>query len=109
MMSLGNALSQEDQQYALRKYCHRYTGTHRPHWSSRLMKNGKSYPVQFLDDIDWLNNTLFYVNKDGRIDKRAQDCISYPTFPHNPELHGKYGEIKAMQRLIVNTQLSIGK
>jgi len=41
--------------------------------------------VQFADDQDWLEHTLFHVRKDGRLDKRYDCCESHPTWPDGNE------------------------
>lgn len=83
---LGNQLSAEDQRYVLAAYVHRFTGQHKPQWACKPMPNGTAYPVQFVDDADWLAHTYFEVTKSGKLDNRNKSCQSSPTWPNNPEL-----------------------
>jgi hypothetical protein len=86
MRRLGSQLSPEVQKEALRRFVHRYTGTHKPMWAQKEKWKGGDYPVQFVDDEDWLAHTTFEVHKDGTLDHRQQWCESRPTWPFNPEL-----------------------
>ena len=72
--ALGTRLHPNDRAYVLHTYVHRST------------KPGGEYPQQFADDQDWLAHTYFRVRADGRLDARCRACLSYPTWPHNPEL-----------------------
>ena len=74
------------QRQVLNQFVHRFTGEHKPVWASEEWKEGKSYPLQFKDDSDWLSNTYFEVTKAGNLDKRTAYCESHPTWPNNPEL-----------------------
>ena len=67
-------------------FIYRYTGDHKPKWMTRNRPDGTPYPLQFVDDDEWLSNTWFHVRKDGELDKRHRDCESHPTWPNNPEL-----------------------
>lgn len=82
----GSELSLDQQQAALARFVHRFTGTHKPAWACKPMPNGNAYPVQFANDSDWLANTVFAVTKSGKLDGRSIYCRSYPTWPENPEL-----------------------
>ncbi len=82
----GSRLSSNVQREALSIFVHRFTGDHRPEWASEEWKEGKSYPLQFKDDRDWLKNTLFAVTERDNLDKRVDHCYSSPTWPDNPEL-----------------------
>lgn len=82
----GSDMSPALQREALACYVHRFTREHRPAWSREEWKDGKTYPVQFDSDADWLANTFFPVTKAGDLSKRPSDCRSYPTWPDNPEL-----------------------
>lgn len=75
----GNELTPEEQKHVLAAYCHRSTPSTR---------NGRSgeYPLQFASDEEWLANTDFDVTTKGKLDKRRTGCVSYPTWPNNPEL-----------------------
>ena len=86
MIVTRNLLRSEVQREALKQFVHRYTGQHRPAWSLKPMPNRRPYPVQFRDDRDWLEHTLFHVTKNGELDKRFKHCQSSPTWPFNPEL-----------------------
>lgn len=81
----GNTLSIEDQAWVLRAYVHRYTGDHKPQWAMKPRPNGKPYAVQFSDDADWLEHSYFKVRGNGDLDKRHKSCVSFPTWPLNPE------------------------
>jgi len=84
-MKLGSELSSTDQKYVLRAFTHRYTGDHKPNWTNSPWKFGE-YPLHFKDDKDWLENTKFFVTKNGSLDNRYNRCESTPTWPNNPEL-----------------------
>jgi hypothetical protein len=86
LTALGCELRPDQQREALRTYVHRFTGNHRPSWSTAPRPDGSAYPVQFADDADWLRNTRFAVTKDGALSRRNRYCASSPTWPHNPEL-----------------------
>lgn len=81
-MVKGTSLNKEDQRFVLAAFVHRFTGEHIPEWSKKKRPDGRGYKVHFKDDLDWLNNTLFYVKKDGRIDNRFNRCESNPTWPN---------------------------
>lgn len=85
-MIKGTALPYALQQEARRKYGHRFTGDNKPAWARGEWKDGKPYPLQFANDADWLENTLFPVTKRGALSNRPSDCRSSPTWPNNPEL-----------------------
>ena len=78
----GSALRPDQQRRALSMFVHRYTAEHRPAW----VKDEAATPVQFASDREWLENTLFWVRKDGTISGRHHHCESSPTWPINPEL-----------------------
>lgn len=82
----GTNLHHDDKRHVLAAYVHRFTGQHKPTWACKPMPNGGVYPVQHLDDADWLANTMFAVKKNGRLDNRANHCVSTPSWPFNPEL-----------------------
>lgn len=86
MTTKGSNLHPDDKKYVLAAYVHRFTGEHKPEWASKEWKDGKPYPLQFKDDADWLENTEFTTKKNGRLDGRARECYSRPTWPNNPEL-----------------------
>ncbi len=88
-MQFGNKLTAEDQKHCLAAFVYRFTGDHRPHWATKIWKDGKTYPLQFADDQDWLAHAQFAVKKNGRLDQRAKFCECSPTWPHNPELRRK--------------------
>jgi hypothetical protein len=66
----GNRLNPRARADALGRFVHRHTGNHKPAWARGIWKDGKPYPVQFLDDSDWLANSRFAVTKDGRLSRR---------------------------------------
>ena len=82
----GSQLSRRVQKMALASFVHRFTGDHRPEWSYSHWKDGMTYPLQFADDRDWLENTEFALTAAGELDKRIDYCRSTPTWPLNPEL-----------------------
>lgn len=81
---LGTELHKDDQRYVLGAYVHRYTGNHKPQWAVNT-----NYPLQFINDADWLAHTSFRVTTKGRLDSRCRFCQSSPTWPNNPELRKK--------------------
>lgn len=83
---LGTELTSDERAQVLRFYVHRFTGDNRPAWSRKEWKDGKRYPLQFKNDAEWLANTRFAVTKTGKLDNRATECMSTPTWPENPEL-----------------------
>ncbi len=89
-MKKGSALSYSQQREVLSAYVHRFTGNHKPDWARQPMPNGQEYPLQFKDDNDWLENTLFAVNKDGSLNKRMKHWQSTATWPNNPELRERF-------------------
>ncbi len=76
----GSDLQSADQKEVLAAYVHRYTKDHKPAWVQT-----DYYKPQFANDEDWLNNTIFHVRKNGRLDHRFTSCCSTPTWPD-----GKY-------------------
>jgi hypothetical protein len=86
----GSSLSYSQQREVLSAYVHRFTGNHKPAWAHKPMPDGKPYPLQFKDDNDWLENTLFATNKNGSLNKRVKYCESTATWPNNPELRAKF-------------------
>jgi hypothetical protein len=85
----GSDLSYHVQRQALSRYVHRYTGDHKPLWAAKAWKDGRSYPLQFKDDEEWLAHTFFAVTLLGHLDGRVTHCHSEPTWPDNPELRPK--------------------
>ena len=83
----GSSLSPSDQRHVLAAYVHRFTRDHRPQWANAPRPCGSPYPAQFDSDGDWLEHTKFAVTIGGRLDKRAGEWQSSPTWPDNPELH----------------------
>lgn len=80
-MKLGTELTYWDRKHVLSAFVHRFTRENKPQWADATV-----YPVQFDSDADWLAHTQFKVRKNGRLDKRARSCMSFPTWPDNPEL-----------------------
>jgi len=74
----GTLLSSQDKEYVLNAFVHRFTGNHMPRWASG---NYKKYP-HFIDDTDWLENSLFNVTKSNRLDHRFSHCESTQTWPN---------------------------
>lgn len=88
----GTHLCADDRAYVLSSYVNRYTGQHRPAWARKEWKDGKPYPLQFVNDLEWLANTWFAVRKNGRLDRRHNQCYSRSTWPNNPELRKPNGQ-----------------
>lgn len=86
MQILGSHLGPFLQTQVKRAYVHRFTGSHKPDWARKPIPNGNAYPLQFVDDADWLANTYFWITKRGELCKRPSACQSSPTWPNNPEL-----------------------
>jgi len=82
----GSKLSINIRRQVLSTFSHRFTGSHRPAWANGIWKDGLTYPLQFVDDADWLANTLFAVTESGILARSVDYCISNPTWPNNPEL-----------------------
>jgi hypothetical protein len=85
----GSRLSPEQQREAKSKFVHRFTGNNKPEWTKQIWKDGKTYPLHFKDDKDWLENTEFAVKKNGELCGKTKYCNSKPTYPNNPELRKK--------------------
>lgn len=85
----GGELSRKVQKEALASFVQRFTGDHKPEWAYSHWKDSLKYPLQFVDDRDWLENTLFAVTERGALDQRIDYCHSSPTWPLNPELRLK--------------------
>lgn len=79
----GTDLTPDDQRYVLDAYTNRITGDHTPAWMRRTVTapGRETCPIEFANDQDWLAHTYFTTTKDGRLDKRANSCESYPTWP----------------------------
>ena len=77
-------LTAHRQAQCLAHYTDRYTGDHKPAWAQRTFKDGRSYPLQFADDAEWLANTQVAVTDAGELHLGV--CHSMPTWPNNPEL-----------------------
>ena len=82
----GDKLIPADQVRALATFVHRHTGDHIPRWANGIWKDGKTYPLQFSNDVDWLAHTRFVVKAGGRLNEKAEACESSPTWSNNPEL-----------------------
>lgn len=82
----GSDLCGHVQAQAKARFAERYTGDHTPKWATQQWKDGRSYPLQFANDADWLANTMFAVTLAGFLDQRVEHCHSQPTWPQNPEL-----------------------
>jgi hypothetical protein len=82
----GTDLNKEDQAYVLSAYANRITGDNIPAWMRRTtqLPGHNSCPIQFANDQDWLANTYFRTNKDGRLNRKARYCESHPTWPEGP-------------------------
>jgi len=70
------------QRDARARYVHRFTGDNRPSWTRELRPCGRSYPLQFQNDSDWLANTDFPITKAGALANRPNHCQSRPTWPN---------------------------
>ena len=86
LMIIGSKMSLAAQKAALNQFVHRFTKEHIPNWSKKEWKDGKTYPVQFESDKEWLKNTKFFLNENGSLSGKYKYCESSPTWPDNPEL-----------------------
>ena len=77
----GSKMCPKSQREALARFVHRYTGDHVPAWVTA------NDPLQFKDDKDWLEHTLFWVNADGSLGDN-KDCESSPTWPNRVTRYG---------------------
>jgi len=80
-LQLGSQLPPEIQKEAKRRFIHRFTAEHKPEWAYRTRSDGKPYKPHFASDQDWLNNTYFYIKKNGTLDNRFKHCMAHPTWP----------------------------
>ena len=87
--TLGTDLNQMDRSDAIHLFTNRYTREFFPMWAAKERATTATWPVQFLTDQEWLENTLFHVAPSGSLDKRHRECDSTPTWPDNPELRDK--------------------
>lgn len=83
----GLELSPRVQSQACAQFVHRFTRTHIPRWA----QSNPNYKAQFADDKDWLAHTDFAVRKNGELDKRANHCVSSPTWPDGKGVWGQKG------------------
>ena len=77
----GTELHPDDQKHVLNAYVHRFTKEHKPQWANEPRSDGTAYMPLHASDADWLQNTKFAVNKDGRLNHRVKACESTPTWP----------------------------
>lgn len=77
----GSEMCLKLQREALAMFVHRFTKDHIPQWARIPRDNGKFYPVQFASDQDWLEHTMFWINKDGSLSRKRNYCQSSPTWP----------------------------
>lgn len=77
----GLALSPALQREALARYVHRFTRDHVPAWAKQPQPDGRSYPVHFDSDSEWLAKTYFPVTARGKLAARPGNCQSHPTWP----------------------------
>lgn len=75
-VKLGKDLVPDDQERVKSAFVYRFTGDHIPEWSRKKMENGQEYKRQFVNDREWLNETWFAVNQQGRWDSRVVLCCS---------------------------------
>lgn len=80
-VKLGKDLSPEDQKKVKSVFVFRFTGDNVPKWASGSRPDGSKYMVQFKDDREWLEETWFAVNRDGKYNQKYNSCASRPTFP----------------------------
>ena len=78
---LGTELAPVEQRKALELFVWRHTGDHAPPYG-----DSHQYPVQFIDDNDWLAHTRFWIRDNGVLSRRHRYCECNPTWPNNPEL-----------------------
>lgn len=75
---LGSDLTPLEKKIVLARFVHRFTVEHVPAWAK---EEGTNYRIQFSSDADWLEHTEFVVTKSGKLDRRAKQCFSCPTWP----------------------------
>jgi hypothetical protein len=73
---LGTQLSPETRQAVLNKVDDRFTCDRVPSWALEPAPNGKYYAPHYRDDQEWLANTWFTVNDDGKLSKSVVLCES---------------------------------
>lgn len=74
----GALLTQTDQHEVLRAYVHRCTVENfreRPDVAARAYASG--FRMRLMTDAEWLRATDFAVRKDGRLDRRANHCLTH--------------------------------
>lgn len=74
--TLGSLLRPEVQRDALNRFIYRYTGDHKPAWTTKPRPCGRPYPMFYANDQEWLSNTVFRTNKDGTLSRRHHFCES---------------------------------
>lgn len=86
----GTYFGSADQAVLLLAFPGRYTGDHKPDWAMVPDIGGSEYPLQFASDADWLAHTRFAVGlMTRRLDRRVRRCWEFPTWPGDPEAHGR--------------------
>jgi hypothetical protein len=80
MLIRGSELYEPLKKEVLQRFCMRFTKDHIPAWG--LIRGPKGfYKPQFASDVEWLENTFFWITKSGRIADRPKFCESRPTWP----------------------------
>jgi len=78
----GIQLTEAERAIILAQITNRYTGSHMPGWVYDFaLKHGQLYPVQFLNDMDFLINSFYPVTAEGKLDLANFACRMNPTFP----------------------------
>src|ERR1700749_1089344 len=81
--SSGKLFSYRDQCLCLNIFSRRFTGDHPPNWASAEKPEGHDeWPLQFLNDEEWLANTNFATTPSGNLDKRGKKSLGKPTWPN---------------------------
>jgi len=81
----GRDLTEAQRRTCLAQYVDRYTGDHTPAWAAKVYRDGRSCPIHFESDAEWLENSRFAVSAAGEL-ILSEPCHSMPTWPNNPEL-----------------------
>lgn len=72
----GRHLSPQSIYNALTLCTRRYTGTFTPTWVIDNVAKGATILIEFVDDEEWLDNTEFFVDDNGELDKDRLICYS---------------------------------
>jgi hypothetical protein len=84
----GSDLSAALQAQCTTHFAERFTREHTPEWATKTFRDGRTYPLHFDSDADWLANSYFTITAAGELDT-AFGSRSTPTWPDSPQLRAQ--------------------